>query len=114
MAALLSEGSTTSDLTYNFVEQRLAETARLAAELLDLAERADALSHTLSGDVRGMKQLADACLDALFRIDAARQELRGSVAAEGTRQHRQRHQALRCAREALTALEQNLAQALAN
>jgi hypothetical protein len=114
LAALLTEGSVTVNLTQSFVEQRLTETARLAAELLELAERADTASRTSFDDVRGMQALAEACLDAVFRIDAARQELRSSVAADSRQRRRQRHQALRCARHALTTLEQDLAQALSN
>jgi hypothetical protein len=116
MAALLSDRdeATLSHLTHSCVQRRLREAARLAAELLELAERAAEPSHTLSEDVRGVSGLVEACLDALLPIDAVRQDLSRSPAAEGSRQHKQRREALRRAREVLTALESQLAHALSN
>jgi hypothetical protein len=105
------------NLTHTFVEQRLLETARLVAELLELAERSGESSHA-SAEVgrggQGMRLLGEACFDAALRIDAARQALVGSVNAEAA--HRRRHclSALRCAQEVLTTLEQQLARTLSD
>jgi hypothetical protein len=101
---------TQPDLTHALVDQRLFETARVAAEILELAERA----HEQAGGGKVMRMLADTCFDAVLRIDASRHELAGSIDAETAHQRRQRHKALRCAQRALTALEQRLARALAN
>jgi hypothetical protein len=119
LASLIDEctGAARSDLTHSFVDQHLRETARAVAALMELAEHADeqlgSSGEGLFGGL-GMRELADACFDGILRIDGVRQELAGSIHAEAAVQRVHRHTALRCAREVLTTLEQELSQALAD
>src|SRR4051794_10333587 len=55
---------TQRNLTVAFVDQCLLETTRLAAEVLELAERADEVAHrSRKRGGQGMRALADVCFD---------------------------------------------------
>ncbi len=114
LAALLTEQSRMAPaMSVTFVDGQLVETARLAAELLELAERANEHSGGGSG-TPSMRRLADVCFDAILSIDAARHDLHKLTEFEATGRAGQRRAALRRAQQAVTMLNRQLTRSLAN
>ena len=117
LGAQLAEPAAVALPSPTAVEKQLIETARVVAELLALAERANEGSRPARASLRGkqsMRVLADACFDAILRIDAARHELHESMAAQAPHQRRHRREILRRAQKALTKVERQLAHTLSN
>ena len=117
LGAMLAEPMLTLPPSHTVVDQQLLKTARVAAELLEVAERTNERTRPASKGGRGkqsMRVLADACFEGILQIDAARHELSDSLDTESAYQRRQCLEALRRAQLVLTKIERLLARALAN
>ena len=112
LAALLNESDAAAPSpSLSFLDQQLVESARLVAQVLELAERANEKARTSSTGLRGkpsMRALADACFDAILRIDAALHNLGDSTEAGTLHRRKQTREGLRRAQKALTKVEQQL------
>jgi hypothetical protein len=102
-------------LSLQAVHKHLIEIARAAAELLELATRADELSGVAgTRNGRGMSALADTSFDVIMRIDLLRHELEDAALSDPAQASRLAGEGLRAMRKALAQLQRQLSRALAN